>query len=150
MAFSLALGEAGFAADRIESNADVNLTKVPDGFSISAIRLTMTAKIPNIDEARFHELADKAKTVCPVSKVLNASGSRMEWIVRSATAGRDSAAYAAVVAKLASFARSQGSAPVFLVGTSQGSIATTGRSRRSRCSARWVTRLTQSRLWATA
>jgi hypothetical protein len=36
---------------------------------------------------------------------------------------RSSAEYAAVVAQLADFARSQASAPVFLLGTSQGSIA---------------------------
>ena len=30
------------------------------------------AKIPNIDQAKFEELANKAKEGCPVSKVLNA------------------------------------------------------------------------------
>ena len=32
----------------------------------------MSAKIPNIDQAKFEELANKAKEGCPVSKVLNA------------------------------------------------------------------------------
>lgn len=72
MAFARVLEQAGFTADRIESNADVTLMKDSDGFSISAIHLTMSAKIPDIGESQFHDLAGKAKTTCPVSKVLNA------------------------------------------------------------------------------
>lgn len=72
MAFALVLGDAGHTPERIETEADVILTKGADGFSISAIHLTMRAKIPGLAEAGFHELADKAKANCPVSKVLNA------------------------------------------------------------------------------
>lgn len=72
MAFALILGEAGFTPERIETEADVTLTKGAEGFSISAVHLTLRAKIANLDEARFRELADKAKASCPVSKVLNA------------------------------------------------------------------------------
>ena len=43
-----------------------------DGFAITAIRLTLKARIPGIDEAKFQELAAKAKAGCPVSKVLKA------------------------------------------------------------------------------
>ena len=72
MAFSLVLNEANLTPDRIDTEADVTLMKVPDGYSISAVHLVMKAKIPGISEAAFRELADKAKTLCPVSKVLNA------------------------------------------------------------------------------
>jgi osmotically inducible protein OsmC len=34
-------------------------------------RLTLTAKIPGADQAKFAELAAKAKAGCPVSKLLN-------------------------------------------------------------------------------
>jgi lipoyl-dependent peroxiredoxin len=33
--------------------------------------LTLTAKIPGADQAKFQELAAKAKAGCPVSKLLN-------------------------------------------------------------------------------
>jgi osmotically inducible protein OsmC len=71
MALSLILGEAGLKADRMETSADVTLDKVDDGFAITSIHLTLKAKIPGADQAKFEELAGKAKAGCPVSKVLN-------------------------------------------------------------------------------
>ena len=72
MAFSMILGGEGFTADEIKTAAEVTLDKEGEGFAITAIKLTMSAKIPNIDQAKFEELANKAKEGCPVSKVLNA------------------------------------------------------------------------------
>jgi osmotically inducible protein OsmC len=72
MALSLILGEAKLTADRMETTAEVTLEKVSDGFAITAVHLTLTAKIPGIDDARFQELAGQAKAGCPVSKLLNA------------------------------------------------------------------------------
>lgn len=72
MALSLILGEAGLKADRMETSADVTLDKVDDGFAITSVHLTLKAKIPGADQAKFEELAGKAKAGCPVSKVLNA------------------------------------------------------------------------------
>ncbi len=72
MALSLILGEAGFTPDRIETQAAVTIDKTGDGFTITSSHLDVVAKIPNIDQAKFDELANKAKEGCPVSKVLNA------------------------------------------------------------------------------
>lgn len=72
MALSLILGEAGLTAEKMETKAEVTLDKVADGFAISAVHLTLQAKIPGADDAKFQELAAKAKAGCPVSKVLNA------------------------------------------------------------------------------
>ena len=72
MAFSLILGEAGLTADKIETHAAVTLEKVGDGFEITSSHLTVSAKIPGADKAKFEELANKAKSGCPVSKVLRA------------------------------------------------------------------------------
>lgn len=71
MALSLILGEAKLTAERMETQADVTLTKQADGFAITAVHLTLKAKIPGVDNAKFQELAAKAKAGCPVSKVLN-------------------------------------------------------------------------------
>jgi osmotically inducible protein OsmC len=72
MALSLILGEAGLTAEKMETQADVTLTKQPDGFAITAVKLTLKAKIPGADNAKFQELAAKAKAGCPVSKLLKA------------------------------------------------------------------------------
>jgi osmotically inducible protein OsmC len=72
MALSLILGEAKLTAEKMETQADVTLTKQADGFAITAVHLTLKAKIPGTDDAKFQELAAKAKAGCPVSKVLNA------------------------------------------------------------------------------
>jgi osmotically inducible protein OsmC len=73
MAFSMILGEAGLTPDRIDTTAEVTLDKQPDGFAITAVHLTMSAKIPGANQAQFEELANKAKAGCPISKVLNAT-----------------------------------------------------------------------------
>lgn len=72
MALSLILGEAGLTAERLETTAEVSLEKVDDGFAISAVDLTLEAKIPGAEDAQFRDLADKAKAGCPVSKLLKA------------------------------------------------------------------------------
>lgn len=72
MALSLMLGQAGFPPDRIATQAAVTIEKVGEGFAITSSHLDVTARIPKIDQAKFEELANKAKEGCPVSKLLNA------------------------------------------------------------------------------
>jgi lipoyl-dependent peroxiredoxin len=72
MALSLILSEAKLTAERMDTTAEVTLEKVGDGFSITAVDLTLKAKVPGADQASFAELAVKAKIGCPVSKLLNA------------------------------------------------------------------------------
>ena len=72
MALSLILGEAGFTAEEMNTKADVTLEKQDDGFAITKVHLTLRAKIPGADDAKFAELAAKAKAGCPVSKLLKA------------------------------------------------------------------------------
>ena len=73
MALSAQLGEAGMTAERIATTAAVTLEKGESGFAITAIHLTVKAKIPGADSARFQTAANNAKAGCPVSKVLNAT-----------------------------------------------------------------------------
>jgi osmotically inducible protein OsmC len=72
MALSLILGEAKLTAEHMETTAEVTLEKVADGFAITAVHLTLKAKVPGANEAKLEELAGKAKAGCPVSKLLNA------------------------------------------------------------------------------
>ena len=73
MALSKIIGDAGLTATEMNTKAEVTLDKVGDGFSITAVHLTLRGKVPGTDNATFIELANKAKVGCPVSKVLNAS-----------------------------------------------------------------------------
>ncbi len=71
MALSLMLGEAGLKPERIETRAAVTLEKSGDGFVITQSHLDVVAKIPNVEQAKFLEIAEQAKTGCPVSKLFN-------------------------------------------------------------------------------
>jgi len=71
MALSLILEQAGFKADEMNTKAEITLSKQGDGFAITKSQLTLRAKIPGIDDAKFKELAGMAEKGCPVSKVLN-------------------------------------------------------------------------------
>ncbi len=72
MALSNILGEAGFTADELDAKAVVTLDKQGDGFAVTRSALTLRAKVPGIDDAKFQELAGKAKAGCPISKLLTA------------------------------------------------------------------------------
>ena len=73
MALSKILGDAGFTASEMNTKAEVTLEKQGDGFAITKSHLTLRAKIPGIDAAKFKELTGMAEKGCPVSKVLNAA-----------------------------------------------------------------------------
>ena len=72
MALSLMLGNEGLKPEKIETQAEVTLDKVGEGFEITASHLNVVAKIPGTDQAKFERIANKAKEGCPVSKVLKA------------------------------------------------------------------------------
>lgn len=73
MALSLILGEAKLVAESMETTAEVILEQADGSFAITAVHLTLKAKIPGADQATFEALAAKAKAGCPVSKVLKAN-----------------------------------------------------------------------------
>lgn len=72
MALSLILGESGLVATQMDTRARITLEKVADGYSITAVHLTLEAQLPGADDATFQALAAKAKANCPVSKLFNA------------------------------------------------------------------------------
>jgi len=72
MALSLVLANAGLTPERIDTSAKVTLEQQGGGFTITAVHLDVTAKVPGADNAQFREAAKGAKENCPVSKVLNA------------------------------------------------------------------------------
>ena len=72
MALSAQLGTAGLTPDSIKTNATLSLEKLDSGWTITAVHLDVTGKVPKADAATFQKLAEAAKSGCPVSKVLNA------------------------------------------------------------------------------
>ena len=74
MALSAALDQAGFTADTLKTTASLTLENNPQtSWTISAIQLTTTAKVPGISAEKFAKVAAGAKANCPVSRVLKAA-----------------------------------------------------------------------------
>lgn len=72
MALAMMLGEAGIRPERIETRATVSLDKSEDGLAITAVHLDVQARAPGANQAAFDEAAGKARSGCPVSKLLRA------------------------------------------------------------------------------
>ena len=73
MALSHMLASSGHTPTRVHTKADVSLDKVGEGFKITKITLTTDAVVPGIDDAKFQDIAGKAKTGCPISQALSAT-----------------------------------------------------------------------------
>src|SRR5687768_7467846 len=69
MQFSHFLAENGTTAEKLEAKAVVTL--IP-GTGITQSALTVVGTVPGISAEKFKELAEKAKTICPVSNALGA------------------------------------------------------------------------------
>ena len=72
MAVSAMLGAAKFTAETLSTEATLSLDQVQGNWTITAIHLALSAKIPGIDGEKFAEIVADAKANCPVSRVLNA------------------------------------------------------------------------------
>ena len=72
MALSADLTEAGFKPAIIRTSAELHLDTVDGKPTITLIELTVGAKVPGIDNAKFQEIAKATKMGCPVSRALGA------------------------------------------------------------------------------
>lgn len=70
MAFANVLDEEGYDPQSVNTTATVTLQMLEDGPAITQINLDTTARVSGIDEDTFQEIADAAKSGCPVSKAL--------------------------------------------------------------------------------
>lgn len=68
MQLSFLLSELGFTPENLDTEAQLTFE---DG-TITKIHLKLEATVPGITEQDFQATAQKAKEICPVSKVLNA------------------------------------------------------------------------------
>ena len=67
MKLSFLISGAGFTPENIDTKATITL----DNGAITSSHLVLTAKVPGLDQAKFSELAEEARTNCPISKLLN-------------------------------------------------------------------------------
>ena len=74
--FTMALGfqitNAGHEPTKLETLATVSMEKQDVGWTIVAIHLDVSGAVPNLDAAKFQELAETAKKGCPISRALGA------------------------------------------------------------------------------
>ena len=70
MALSAQLEGNGTPPTRVETNAECTVEKAGAGFKITTMHLTTRANVPNIDAAKFQEIANAALDGCPVSQAL--------------------------------------------------------------------------------
>lgn len=70
MALSVGLEQNGTPPTRVETNAACTIEKVGAGFKITTMKIDVRAAVPNIDAAKFREIAEATKTGCPVSAAL--------------------------------------------------------------------------------
>lgn len=72
MQLSHFLAENGTPADELNAKAVVTVDQVEGDFAVKSSAITLSAKVPGIDDATFQQLATKAKEGCPISKALGA------------------------------------------------------------------------------
>jgi osmotically inducible protein OsmC len=67
MQLSFLISEAGFTPENLDTIAKVQFE---DG-NVNLIILELSGAIPGISQEEFEQLAQKAKEICPISKLLN-------------------------------------------------------------------------------
>ena len=72
MALSAELEKAEMVSESINTTATLSFEKTEAGFTITAIHLDVTAKVPGAKQEDFAKIANNAKVGCPVSRALNA------------------------------------------------------------------------------
>ena len=70
MAFSHGLTEAGHPPEHLDVSAKVTLDERDGAPTITTSELTVTGRVPGLDQAAFEEAAAEAGSFCPVSRAL--------------------------------------------------------------------------------
>ena len=70
MALSGAIARSGATAERLDVRATVTFEKVEAGWRVTKSDLVLAAKVPGLDAAKLAELAEGAKSGCPISSAL--------------------------------------------------------------------------------
>ncbi|MEI6093365.1 MAG: OsmC family protein [bacterium] len=71
MALSFMLGGAGFEPNYINTTATINMEQKDNSWTVTNINLDVTANVKEIDATTFNNIANNAKTNCPISRMFN-------------------------------------------------------------------------------
>lgn len=78
MALANALDKAGNKPEKIETSAEVTLSKTDAGFTITEILLKTKGRVRGLENEKFLKIAEKTKESCPVSKALTGTKIKLE------------------------------------------------------------------------
>lgn len=70
MAFSNNLAKAGYPPEQVQVTAEITLEKLEAGQTVVSSALTVTARVPGIDDEAFQASAEAARDGCPISRAL--------------------------------------------------------------------------------
>ena len=70
MALSNILAKDGFVAERLDVTSDVTGDKREAGWTVLSSHLTVSGRVPGIDQDGFTDAANRAKDGCPISRAL--------------------------------------------------------------------------------
>ena len=90
--FSIALadelGVAGYRPNKIDTTATVTMENVAAGWTMTQIHLEVVATVPNTPQCDFIDAALRAKTNCPISRLVHANISMSAKLKRLRVASR--------------------------------------------------------------
>jgi lipoyl-dependent peroxiredoxin len=67
------LGAAGYRPDQIDTTATVTMEHIAAGWTMTQVHLDVAATVPRVTQCDFVDAALRAKTNCPVSRLLTAN-----------------------------------------------------------------------------
>ena len=70
MALAHGLNEAGNPPEHLDVSAKVTLDLVDDAPTVTTSEITVSGRVPNIDQAAFEQAASEAGKGCPISRAL--------------------------------------------------------------------------------
>ncbi|MHB8302873.1 MAG: OsmC family protein [Acidobacteriaceae bacterium] len=73
MALSGQLTTANLIPESLETTTEVTMEKLEAGFTVTKIHLATRARVPGASKEAFDTAANKAKTDCPISRLLKAA-----------------------------------------------------------------------------
>jgi osmotically inducible protein OsmC len=86
MSLSSLLTDEGTPAEDIQTTSRVRLEQKDDGFRITRITLTCVGRVPGVDAEHFTQLAERAKSTCPVSLALTGTEILLDATLEAASA----------------------------------------------------------------
>ena len=72
MKLAFVLDGMGMTAEEINTKSAITTDKAPGDWTVTKIHVTVSAKIPNGDNAKFQEAIENAKANCPISRAIKA------------------------------------------------------------------------------